>query len=163
MRILIRFLLRGEKAPRVLELPPDEYFDSSEEGGMPWSIDLIPKHQHAFEYTGQRADDIRWTVLELSDGGTFWRVRTQLLDGMRSVMTHSQQSDGSEEIIHQTEVCAGCWHTIRTLKQADMTWTVVMNELTTVGPARLLKDCKYCGRWSFEEMKDFGRIGINMR
>ncbi|NTW16608.1 MAG: hypothetical protein HGA41_04005 [Syntrophaceae bacterium] len=100
-----------------------------------------------------------WTVLDISDGTAFWRVRTQLIDGLKSLMTHSVESDGSEEIIHQTEISPQCWHTIRTLKQAGKSWAVVMNNVTNDQPGQPVGNHNFCGNWSLVQMKAFGDIG----
>jgi hypothetical protein len=158
MNVLITYLVRNETESRVLELLPEAYFEPLDDLDVSWRIDDVPKHQDAFEYTGYLAENLCWTVLEIRDGNSLRRVRTQFLDGISSMMTHLVDPDGSEEIIHQTEVCAGCWHTIRTSRQAGKAWTVVMNEVTAVGSNRLLRDRGYCGRWSFEAMQEFGNL-----
>jgi hypothetical protein len=155
VRILIRYLLRGESVPRVLELSPQEYFDPLNDGEI-LSVGSVPKHQDAFEYTGCRAHELYWTALEIREGETFWRVRTQFLDGLRSLMTHSSQSDGTEEVIHQTEIGPRCWHTIRTLREPGRAWAVVANNLTVETPAQLADSRDYCGTWSFDQLKAFG-------
>jgi hypothetical protein len=73
-------------------------------------------------------------------------------------MHHSQQSDGSEEIIHQTELCANCWFTIRTLKEPGQAWAVVMNSLTVESPGHLTASRDFCEQWSFEDLKTFGSV-----
>jgi hypothetical protein len=77
---------------------------------------------------------------------------------MRSLMHHSQESDGSEEIIHQTELGPLCWHTIRTLKQAGKLWAVVTNSLTVERPVSFAESRNLCDLWSFEELKAFGNV-----
>src|SRR5688572_19076776 len=122
MDIRIRYQRRDEATPRVLELSPEEYFDPLNPGetlsvrSVPWLLDTYQDPSHRVEELGR-------TVLEITDGAAFWRVQTQSIDRMRSLMHQSQQSDGSEEIIHQTELGPLCWHIIRTLKEAGKTWT----------------------------------------
>ncbi len=157
MTIRIQYLRSGETAPRSIKLSPEEYFGPLEEGDT-FSVDSVPRCQDAYEYTGQPADALRWTVVDVADNSEFRRMRTQLLDGTHSMMTHSLDSKGGEEIIHTTEICLGCWHTIRTLKEPGKAWTVVMSHLTPEGPAPLLQDHQYCGSWSFDEMKSFGAV-----
>jgi hypothetical protein len=74
-------------------------------------------------------------------------------------MHHSQQEDGSEEIIHSTELSSGCWHSLRTLKLPGQSWTVVMNSLDVERPSQLTESRNLCERWSFEELKRFGQVG----
>jgi hypothetical protein len=155
MRVRITYQRRDETTPRALELSPDEYFDPLDEGEV-LSVRSVSIHQDAFAYTGHRSEELWWTVLEITDGRASWHVRTQLLDGLRSLMTHSREADGSEEIIHQTELRPQCWHTIRTLREPGRMWTVVMNSLTVEQPGLLDESQDFCAGWSFEQLKGFG-------
>lgn len=123
------------------------------------SVRSVPRLNDPYLYTPHAAPDLRWTVVEVSDGSSSWRVRTQLLDGMRCLMHHSREGDGSEEIIHATELSPGCWHTVRTLKLPGQSWAVVMNSLDVDRPARLSESRNLCERWSFEELMGFGNVG----
>ncbi len=158
MKIRIEYLRRDEAIPRVLELSPEEYFDPLDEGEE-LSVRSVPKYLQEFVYTGHNAEDLWWTVLNIIDGTAFWRVRSQFLDGLKSLMLHSVESDGSEEIIHQTEISPQCWHTIRTLKQPGKSWAVVMNNITNDQPGLPTGSQNFCGGWSFDQMKAFGDIG----
>jgi hypothetical protein len=157
MDIRIRYQRRDEATPRVLELSPEEYFDPLDPGET-LSVRSVPRLLDTYQYTPHPAEELRWTIVEITDGATFWRVRTQFLDGMRALMHHSQESDGSEEIIHQSELCSGCWHTIRTLKEAGKTWTVVMDSLTVERPVHLDESRDCCESWSFEDLQRFGDV-----
>ncbi len=157
MQIHIRYRRRDEGTARLLQLSPEDYFDAWQDGDE-LSVRSVAKHSEAFEYVGCRAEDLLWTVLEITDGTEFWRVRTQLLDGLRSLMHHSRESDGSEEIIHHTEIGPQSWHTIRTLREPGKMWTVVMNNLTVEQPETPLKSRNFCGQLSFEQLKAFGGI-----
>ena len=157
MEIRIRYQRRDEATPRVLELMPEDYFDPLNPGET-LSVRSVPRLLDAYQYTPHRAEELLWTVVEVTDGESFWRVRTQLLDGMRSLMHHSQQADGSEEIIHATELGPLCWHTTRTLKQAGQTWAVVMNSLTVERPVSLTESRNFCDPLAFEDLKAFGSV-----
>ncbi len=157
MDIRIRYQRLDEATPRFLELSPSEYFDPLDPGEI-LSVRSVPRLLETYQYTPHKAEELRWTVVEIKDGADFWHVRTQFLNGMRSLMHHSQQSDGTEEIIHQTELSPRCWHTIRTLKQAGKTWTVVMNSLTVERPARFARSRDFCRLWLWEELLAFGDV-----
>lgn len=157
MRIRIRYQRRDEVTPREMELSPEDYFDPLNPGET-LSVRSVPRLLSTHEYTSYPADQLAWTVVEITDGPKLWRIRTQLLDGIRSHMHHSQDSDGSEEIIHQTEISPGCWHTVRTLKQSGKLWAVVLDSLTVERPGELAADKNFCERQSFETMKAFGDI-----
>jgi hypothetical protein len=77
---------------------------------------------------------------------------------MRSLMHHSQESDGAEEVIHATKLGPHCWHTIRTLKEPGQSWAVVMNNLTVERPVQLRTSRDLCKAWSFDELKSFGGV-----
>jgi hypothetical protein len=157
MQVRIRYQRFDEASPRELVLSPEEYFDPLNPGEK-LSVRSVPRLLNAREYTPFRADELRWTVVEISDGESFWRVRTQLLDGMRAFMHHTQSSDGSEEIIHSTELCPGWYHTIRTLKQPGKEWAMVVNSLMVDRAGKPWSSENFCERWSFEELKLFGDV-----
>jgi hypothetical protein len=157
MEIHIRYLLRNEATPRVLELSPEDYFDPLDPGET-LSIRSVPRLLDPYQYTPHRADELCWTVVEVTDRESFWRVRTQLIDGKRVFMHHSQESDGSEELIHSTDLGPLCWHTIRTLKQPGKQWAVVMNSLTVERPVHFAESRNLCESRSFEELKEFGSV-----
>ena len=157
MEIRIRYQRRDEVTARVLELSPEDYFDPLNPGET-LSVRSVPRLLDTWEYTPHRPEELRWIVVEITDGESFWRVRTQLIDGMRVLMHHFQESDGSEEIIHSTELGPCCWHTIRTLKQAGQTWTVVLDSLTVERPVSFTDSRDFCESWTLEELKEFGTI-----
>jgi hypothetical protein len=157
MRIRISYLLCGEPAPRVVEVSPEEYFHP-QVAVAARTVRSTPRHGDDFEYTRHRPEDIRWTLAEITDGEEFFRARTQLLKGTASLMTHLQGSDGEEEIIHHTEIQAGWFHTIRTLKKLGKEWTVVLNCLTVENPGQQKQGRGYCGEWSDAELAAFGDI-----
>jgi hypothetical protein len=157
MRIQIRYQLHDEPTPREFELSPEEYFDPLEPDEE-LSVRCVPRLNDTYLYTPYSADDICWTIVEITDGEEFWKVRTQLLDGMRSLMHHTEESDGSEEIISSTELYPGCWHILRTLKAPGRSWALVTNTLTVERPGRLAKDQDFGGRVSYENRKAFGEV-----
>jgi hypothetical protein len=157
MKIQIRYQLRGETTPRALDLSPQEYFDSLQPGES-LSIRSAPRLLDTYQYTYHQASELFWTVVEVTEDESFWRVRTQLMDGMRAIMHHSQQSDGTEEIIHATELGPMCWHTIRTLRQFGKRWTVVLNSITIEQPMLFTESRNLCESWSFDELKTFGSV-----
>lgn len=150
--IRITYQLRSELTPRRLELKPEEYYDHLGPGET-YERHAIPRFDHAYEYTEHSADDLKWTVLE---GGPIRGsiIRTQFLDGKRSMMTHRADSDGYEEIIHSTAIDGG--HLIvRTRKHPGQAWSVDSSNYS-VNDATW--ESKAVG-WSYEEMQAFGRIG----
>jgi hypothetical protein len=155
MEIRIRYQRRDETTPRLLELAPEDYFDPLNPGET-LSVRSVPRLLDTYQYTPHRADELCWTEVEITDGDSFWRVRSQLIDGMRVLMHHVQTSQGSEEIIHATELGPLCWHTIRTLKQPGKSWAIVVNSITVERPVHLTESRNLCEPWSFEELKTFG-------
>jgi hypothetical protein len=157
MEIRIRFQRRDEATPRVLELSPEDYFDPLNPGET-LSVKSVPRLLDTYQYTTHRAEELCWTVVDISDGESFWRVRTQLIDGMHALMHHTQQSDGSEEIIHATKLGPFCWHTFRTLKQPGKTWAIVLNSLSIDRPTSFTESRDFCEWCSLEERKAFGNV-----
>src|SRR5262249_1795558 len=145
--IRITYQLRSELTPRRVELTPEEYYDPLGPGET-YERDAIPRFDHAYEYTEHSADDLKWTVL---DGGPIKGtvIRTQLLDGRRSMMTHRADADGYEEIIHSTGIGEGGFLIVRTAKRPGQSWSVTCSVYS-------VKDAEWEDKhvgWSFEEMQ----------
>lgn len=152
--IRIRFQLRAESAPRTVALKPENYFEPLGPGET-YERDAIPRFDHAFQFTGHAAEELKWTVLE--DGPTRGSlVRTQFLDGQRCMMTHRIDADGYEEMIHSTEFENGGFLVVRTVKMPGKAWSVVMSNYSvnnSLGVDNLVG-------WSFHDAKSFCGIGI---
>jgi hypothetical protein len=152
--VRITYQLRSEKTPRSLELTPAEYYDPLGPGET-YERGAIPRFHHAYQYTEHSTDDLKWTVLE---GGPIKGsvIRTQFLDGRRSMMTHRADADGSEEIIHTTAIGYEGLLIVRTAKWPGQSWAV-----TNSGYSE--NDANWEEQqvgWSFEEMQVFGRVGV---
>jgi len=158
MEIRIRYLPKGEVTPREIILSAGEYFDPPGDGKT-LSVRSCAKLLNVYEYTPHRPDELCWTVLEINDGNDFWHLRTLFLDGKRGFMHHSSESDGSEEIIHSTDLSPNYCHIIRTLKEPGKSWSVVSNMLIDERDATAdATITAFCGPWSFEELKEFGNV-----
>ena len=83
MKIRIRYSCWDEPEPQELELSPADYFDPPDEGEV-LSVDSAPKHQDPSEYTGHTTDELQWALVEITDGSSLLRVRSQFLDGKQS-------------------------------------------------------------------------------
>lgn len=152
--IRIRYQLRCEESDRHFDLHPEEYFDPLEPGES-YSEHGVPRFDHAYQYTRHSPDELRWTVLE---GGPMAGsiLRTQFLDGRRSMMTHRSDADGYEEIIHSTEVGKGGLLIVRTVKMPRQSWSVCMSNYSIDNS---IGEDKHVG-WSSEERRAFCAIGI---
>lgn len=159
--IRITYLAKGAASPVVLDLTPQAYYDPIGDGES-YGRDGVPKFDHAWQYTPHRARDLLWTVLEVDAAGgdrpTRTVIRTQLLDGTRSMMTHRADADGYEEIIHSTEIDPGRWHIVRTSKPAGCLWSVTMNNLTEEGSGTREPGPDFCGCWSCEQRLAFCEV-----
>jgi hypothetical protein len=152
--IRIIYQLRCESRPRSIELSPDDYFDPLDPGEN-YEANGIPRWDHAYQYTGHTADEVKWTVLENGPKkGSI--VRTQFLDGRRSMMTHRADADGYEAIIHFTAIGEAGLLIVRTVKQPGQAWAVVMSNYSI---NHSIGESKQVG-WSFEEMQAFCNIGV---
>lgn len=158
MQIRIRYQVRQEAEPRELELSPEEYFDPPVPGESLNISSSVARLLDTFQYTPYSADELLWTVVEIRHGERFSRLRTQLLDGMRTLMHHSENPDGTEEIIHSTQLGPDTWHTVRTFKQPGQTWSVMLNKLVVERPDESPEFRDYCEAWSTEELKGFGIV-----
>ncbi len=104
----------------------------------------------------QRRDEEIPRVLELSPEEYFdplnpgETLSVRLVPRLLDLPVHS---DGSEEIIHATELGPLCWHTIRTLKQPGRTWAVMMNRLTVERPVHFVESRDLWELSVIEELK----------
>lgn len=127
MTIVIVFKLRGSSRRRRLRLRPEDYLDPLDPGEV-LDIDCVPRHPFASRYLVERGIDggtIEWTELEVALGRRWERVRHDFL--AQTELQHIQDSEGYEELIHTTS-CPDSL-VVRTRKQADGRWVVVMSTL----------------------------------
>ncbi len=127
MTIVIAFKLRGSSRPRRLRLRPEDYLDPLDPGET-LDVDCVPRHPFASRYLVERGIDggaIEWTELEVSLGRRWEWVRHDFL--AHTELQHIQDSEGYEELIHTTS-CPDSL-VVRTRKQADGRWIVVMSTL----------------------------------
>jgi hypothetical protein len=152
--IRITYQLRSESTPRSMELTLQQYYDPLGPG-QTHDHGPIPRFHHAYQYTEHSADDLKWTVLE---GGPLEGsvIRTQLLDGRRSMMTHRADANGYEEIIHSTAVGEGGLLIVRTRKWPGEAWSVVESAYSVNDRSWERK----VREWSSEELRAFCRIGV---
>jgi len=72
MLIRIRYQGRGEATPREIEISPDDYFDPLNPGET-LSVRSVPRLSNTHEYTAYPAEQLAWTVMEITNGSEFWR------------------------------------------------------------------------------------------
>jgi hypothetical protein len=157
MQIEITYLFRNSKDSQIIKLNPEEYFDPLEPGET-FEEDGIPIYSDAFDYIGCSAHDLEWAIEKILSGKGKRIVRRQYLDGDRSMMVHVTEPDGSEEIIHSTEIEKDKWHIIRTYKSSNGSWSVIMNGLTDENPKTNHANISYEECWSYEKLVNFCKI-----
>lgn len=121
MTIKIEYLEKSNSRPIEIQLTPEEYFDSIEEGDT-YEKDGIPKFRYVYEYLGLEVNKLVWsreniygaifTTYYYNDGKTWVAYRCDL--------------DGYEEIIHNTQIDELSCHIIRTCKK-DNLWQMLYN------------------------------------
>ena len=157
MDIEIRYLSKKTQEVQTLRLSPEEYFDPLEPGET-FEEDGIPAYQYAFDYIGCSADELKWSIEKISGSKGTRLVRSQYLDGDRSMMEHVIDPDGSEEIILSNEIEKDKWHIIRIRKSPNGSWSVIRNGLIDETPQAKQINTDYEGDWQYEEMVNFGQI-----
>lgn len=152
--IRIRYQLRSEALTHRIDLNPEEYFDPLEPGET-YSGNGVERFTHAYQYTRHSPDELKWTVLEgAPEPGSI--IRTQFLDGRRSMMTHRSDANGYEEIIHSTELGGASILIIRTIKLSGQAWSVAMSNYSVNDS---IGEDRHVG-WSSEERVAFCAIGL---
>jgi hypothetical protein len=86
-------------------------------------------------------------------------TRYQLLNGDSSIMIHSRDEFGNEEIISSALVEPETWHTTHMIKPYDGVWATYVDSLDS--DAQI--DGKYPSKnlisnWRFEELKEFSYV-----
>jgi hypothetical protein len=130
MNISITYLLTSEQELRTVLLAPAEYFDPIEDGES-YETHGVERFQNAYQYLEVPVADIRWTLLDIRRGSSWTRIRTQLLAGAESMLTHREDSDGYEEIIHTTQINQTDSHITRTCKRIEKSWCVWYDAIIT--------------------------------
>lgn len=159
MEIEIRYQLRGETQSRRLTLTPEQYFVPLP-AGEPLTIRSTPRKLDVYEYTPFPATQLDWTCLEIKDNGAFWRIRTQFLDGARSMLEHTLDSDGREELIQSTELAPSVSHVVRILKEPGRNWTMIHNSVQADRPVQVqwTGTREFDGGRSYEALREFGAV-----
>ena len=111
--VLIELLERGARESRLVAPAWHEYFDEHD----------VPHRPHAHEVLGLDPSTLVYTALEVVDGDESYVLRTQFFTP-GGWMTHRQDADGSEELIHY--VIAGAQEIIiKTTRPAGASWMVI--------------------------------------
>jgi hypothetical protein len=158
--IRITYMPKRGGSPGSVELAARDYYDSLAPGET-YERDGIPRFDHAYRYTPCSPEELLWTVLDvnfLRGGAERTVIRTQFLDGSRSMMTHRADADGYEEIIHSTQVDPGRWHHLRTVREPGRPWAVTLNSLTDERPGAKVASRDFCGDWSPETIRRFSSV-----
>jgi hypothetical protein len=126
MEIEITYQVYGDESPRSVFLTPEQYLDPLEPGET-YEEDGVAKYGHAWQYLGIPLDRLVWTVLRragMADGSVH---RTDFFRGGRSWILHRNDSDGYEELIHETELEDGSFHIIRSHRTDGRPWAMNTN------------------------------------
>jgi hypothetical protein len=157
MEIKITYFLKKEQETRTINLSPEEYFDPLEPGET-FEENGVPTYQYTFDYIGCSANELKWSIEKISSSKGTRILRSQYLDGDRSMMEHIIDPDGSEEIIHSNQIEKDKWHIIRTYKSSNGSWSVIRNGLIDETSKAKQMSTEYEGDWSYEELKNFCEI-----
>lgn len=106
------------------------------------------------------ASRLKWTLLRRSgtvyDDATF---RTQYMDGGRSWMTHRNDPDGYEEMIHFTQIDENRCHILRTGRAAGGGWAVYLNSVIEDKSDGSQREERFDSPWSAVEAMNYSRLG----
>jgi len=141
--------------PVTIELPPSEYYDPLESETDSYERDGVPKHIEPHQFIPVHPDDLKLLIITEPQTDGHRELRIQYLDGLRSHCIHSIWSDGTEELIHTTDISPERYHVIRTQKDRNGYWSVVMNAWGNVHDDTFTN--KRVGQYDWEQLQDFWR------
>lgn len=153
MNIRITYATHANPEPVNIDVRPEDYFDPLDDPHDTYATAGVPRHLTPDRYTPHSPSDLRYLVVveSYSDGND--EVRIQYLDGLKSHLIHSISRDGTEELIHSTDISDTHCHVLRTQKLDGGLWTVVLNSiLHHNNPADVID---YIGRYNWHDLREY--------
>lgn len=156
----IRFTYQTHDAtlPVTFELSPSEYYDPLESDAESYDVDGVPKYLSPHEYLSVRPDDLKFLIIQEPTSSGTRELRIQYLDGLRSHCIHSIWPDSTEELIHSTDIGADMYHIVRTEKNLDGYWSVILNTIGHHRDEAPIVD--RCGRYNYKQLRVFWDTGF---
>ena len=148
MKIRITYATHADPEPVEIEVYPEDYFDPQENAEDTYANAGVPRHLTPDRYTPYSPTELRYLVVIESYTNGNNEIRIQYLDGFKSHLIHSINRDGTEELIHSTEVSDTDCHVLRTQKLAGGFWTVVLNSTIPHDNPDKIVDFIGCYEWS---------------
>ena len=158
MKITFTYQVEGEKEPRIMYIDPVDYYDPIDHRENYWD-DGIEKFVFPHEYVKTPVAQLKWLTVLIAMKNKARVSRCQYIDGEKTMMHHTIDEDGEEEIIVSTQLPDQSWHTTRILKPPTKSWAVYVDSIDS----DIQVDDKYpsnnlCKRWSFKDLKGFSNI-----
>jgi hypothetical protein len=151
--IRITYQSHHDAMPVTIEVAQSEYYDPLESDTHTFELDGVPKYIAPHQFVPVHPDDLKLLIITEPQSSGQREFRVQYLDGLRSYCIHSIWPDGTEELIHTTDISADTYHIIRTQKDSSGYWSVVMN---TVGHSTdEVSANDRIGRYKWEQLRDF--------
>lgn len=110
-----------------LSLDQSEYYAPLESGNHSFELDRIAKFTDPRQYLPVPADDVILLIVVETHPEGECQFRFQYLDSKRVYSVHSIWPNGTEELIHSTDIPPNHYHIIRTVRDINGYWSVVMN------------------------------------
>ncbi|OGU66979.1 MAG: hypothetical protein A2499_17485 [Stygiobacter sp. RIFOXYC12_FULL_38_8] len=156
MEIRISYKLKEHLEIKSLLLTPEEYFDPIE-ANESFEDNGVPRFNSTYEYIGLTAKELKWAIIKITCDKGISYLRSQYLDGDRSMMEHTIDYDGSEVIIHSNEIEKDKWHIIKIHKTLNSSWRVIMNVLIDDKPNSESDSKNYIVEMSKEDLFEFSK------
>ncbi len=151
--IRITYQTHEDAMPVTIELPPTEYYDPLESETDTYELDGVPRHVAPHQFVPVNPDELKLLIITEPQASGYRELRIQYLDGLRSHCIHSIWPDGTEELIHSTDISAGMYHITRTIKDRNGYWSVVLNYCGNDHDDTF--SINRVGRYKWEELRDF--------
>ena len=159
--IRIAYQTHDADMPVTIEMPPSEYYDPLESEADTYEADGIPKYLEPHRFVPVQPDELKLVVITEPRCSGIRELRIQYLDGLRSYCVHSIWPDGTEELIHNTDISSDMYHLIRTQKDRNGYWSVVMN--TYADKSNEAHPFYRLGRYDWEQLRSFWRVFAERR
>lgn len=154
MKIVIYYLLENESEVATVYLDPAEYCDPLEDGET-FEDDGIERFSYAYEYLDIPVAEIRWTVLYIRRASSWRRIRTQMLAGDSAMLSHREDSDGYQELLHTVQLSATDCHITRIFRRPEIGWCACYDAIITDLPDGSQAEKRFDATWNSSARERF--------
>lgn len=154
MKIEINYLLENETEPATIHVDAEYYYDPLEDGET-FEEDGIERYPHAYQYLDVPVARIRWTVLTVRGTSSWMRIRAQMLAGDAAMLSHREDSDGYQELLHSVQLSESECHITRIVKRRGSGWFNCYDGIISDQPDGSQAEKRFDATWEKSDRERF--------